>query len=99
MKLFVYGTLNDSKFLESLLGRSIKLMEDYLFGFCQDFVFVDGESYPNIYKCSGGIIEGRLISNLTDSDLLKLDLYEGPKYRRILVTLESGNKSYVYISD
>ena len=99
MKLFVYGTLNDSRFLESILGRKVVSIDDELLDFCQDYVFIDGESYPNIYRCAGGIIRGKLLQNLTHSDISKLDLYEGLKYRRIQVILKSGNVSQVYISD
>lgn len=99
MNLFVYGTLNDPNFLNSILGKSPRMVVDQLLDFCQDFVFIDGESYPNIYKCQGGVISGSLISGLSESDLLKLDLYEGNKYRRIQVRLKSGNLSQVYISD
>jgi gamma-glutamylcyclotransferase (GGCT)/AIG2-like uncharacterized protein YtfP len=99
MKLFVYGTLNDGIFLESILGKRMKFTPDSLLNFCQDSVFIDGEFYPNIYHCQGGIIEGNLILDLSESDFKKLDLYEGPKYRRVQVRLKSGVLSQVYISD
>lgn len=99
MKLFVYGTLNNIKFLESLLGKKVRTSKDELIDFCQETIFIDNEPYPNIYKCLDGVVFGNLIYGLSDVDLLKLDNYEGNSYRRISVILKSGNNSFVYISD
>lgn len=99
MKLFVYGTLSDDNFLESILGKRTRSSSDSLLNFCQDSIFIDGDFYPNIYPCQGGIIKGKIIMDLSDSDFKKLDLYEGPKYRRIQDRLKSGVSSQVYISD
>ena len=98
-KLFVYGTLNDPDFLTSILGRKFKVSSDRLSGYCQDFIFIDDQSFPNIYKCANGFVRGSVISGLSDIDLIKLDVYEGDRYRRISVLLDSKIRSYVYISD
>jgi hypothetical protein len=34
---------------------------------------------------------------LKKEDLLKADVYEGPAYKRILVTLKSGRKAWLYV--
>ncbi len=50
---------------------------------------VRGETYPGAVLAAGASIEGRLYLDVDDADLARLDDFEGPDYRRIVVPTQS----------
>ncbi len=92
MDLFVYGTLMDSNNLLDLLGYKPKSIVAKLYGFTKYNVI--NEYYPAIIQSNNkNVINGLILKNLSDTDLIILDNYEGNEYKRELVLI---NKKYIY---
>ena len=55
---------------------------------------IKGEIYPGIVACSGGVIEGLVYKDLTETEWNRLDLFEGDQYRREIVSVkfEKGSR-------
>lgn len=97
--VFVYGTLRDKRLRKELCGREINTkLIDCLIGYELSTVQEEGQSYPIIIKndLSDRVINGEIIE-LTKSELLLIDQYEGSLYQRTKVTLKSGESAWVYI--
>ncbi|MBN14540.1 MAG: hypothetical protein CMJ15_04870 [Pelagibacterium sp.] len=90
--LFVYGTLRDREILEGVLGRAVAqddLAEARAHGYRT--VYYPQRLYPALIG-GGEWTRGRLISGLGQTDIARLDAFEGAEYRRgeIEVTTEDG---------
>lgn len=95
-KLFIYGTLQYPKVQMAILKRFIKGTPDTLKNFTKRWVTFDVNTvYPMIVAHEGGSVVGKVVEVTTD-ELALLDRYETSAYRRIKVTLKSGNKAWVY---
>ena len=97
-KLFVYGTLKDSKVQEDLLHMHVNGNRDLLRGFRSGNVHIENRDYKIIEEDSDSkeTIEG-LVLELSMNKLRVLDKYEGKNYRRKKVKLTSGNEAWAYI--
>ena len=106
--LFSYGTLQDKKVQVSTFGRELTGRKDVLSGYIQTNIPIldqkiaaqSGESYyANASPTSNprDAVSGTVFE-ITKQELAKADRYEEPaEYRRILVTLKSGEQAWVYV--
>jgi len=96
--LFVYGTLVDPELLRSVIGRLATATPDRLSGYQykDEAVISDGETYPGIEECGGLSVEG-VVYDVYPEELTLLDQYEGGRYDRKRVRLESDIDAFVYI--
>jgi hypothetical protein len=106
--LFPYGTLQDKDIQIANFGRALTGREDALPGYvCRMVPLVDprvvalsGESqYANVEPSSnpGDAVSGTVFK-ITEQELATTDKYEeDADYRRIWVTLRSGDQAWVYL--
>jgi len=106
--LFSYGTLQDKNVQIANFGRELTGRADALPGYTRgrvaigdpEVVALTGESYyANLVPSSnaGDAVSGTVFE-ITEQDLAAADRYEEPAgYRRILVTLQSGEQAWVYL--
>jgi gamma-glutamylcyclotransferase (GGCT)/AIG2-like uncharacterized protein YtfP len=93
-KLFVYGTLTQPNVQREVWKRTIQGSPDALDGYTRTNIAVDGVTYPLIIPKTGSHVDG-IVLELDDQELIKVDAYE-TDYQRILVTLQSGTRAWVY---
>jgi gamma-glutamylcyclotransferase (GGCT)/AIG2-like uncharacterized protein YtfP len=93
MDLFVYGTLSSHSLLRSLTGCTFPDENARLRGFRR---FEPAGSYPYILRCDGEVVEGRILRELDDSAICRLDRYEGEGdlYIRTEVIVETARGSH-----
>ncbi|WP_254448913.1 gamma-glutamylcyclotransferase [Thalassococcus sp. S3] len=92
MNLFVYGTLRYRPLLEVVLGREVTAAEPACL---KDHAvyWADGQSFPLLVAEPGGEVEGLLLLDLSETDLERLNYYEGGfayALHPVTVTLGSG---------
>ncbi len=93
--LFSYGTLQQDDVQRSTFGRSLIGTADALPNF-EAAKSSDGQ-HANVKARHAGRVRGTVFE-VTDADLASADAFEAPfAYVRILATLESGKKAWVYI--
>lgn len=101
-KLFAYGTLKDKDIQENIFGHSLKGVPDRLIGYVVDYIQIEEEfgiaKYPiiNATENPQDIVTG-ILYEITKEEVGFADTYEGMHYKRIEVTLESGNTAWAYI--
>lgn len=106
--VFSYGTLQNKAVQTDTFGRELAGQPDSLPGYTISLIPIldaelaaaDGQShYANAERSSNpeDAISGTVFE-VTDEELLLADRYEAPAhYRRILVTLRSGQQAWVYV--
>lgn len=105
-QLFSYGTLRDPAVQQANFGRRLTGHDDLLPGYTvrmleitdPDVLAVSGQSHHPILIETGDpadVVPGEVFE-LTDDELLAADSYEVDDYRRVLVTLVSGARAWVY---
>jgi gamma-glutamylcyclotransferase (GGCT)/AIG2-like uncharacterized protein YtfP len=97
-RLFVYGSLIDPEVRRAVLKRDVEVIPDSVRGYRLARIWYGNDTYPVVIEdrdCEE-IIEGGVIS-VTEDDLVALDRYEGPYYRREKVRLRSGQETWVYV--
>jgi gamma-glutamylcyclotransferase (GGCT)/AIG2-like uncharacterized protein YtfP len=105
--LFSYGTLRQDNVQLSTFGRLLTGTPDSLLGYvCAMIEITD----PEVVTTSGAQlhpvvvetgdpadeVEGTLFI-ITDTELAAADAYETSQYKRIEVTLKSGERAWVYV--
>lgn len=95
-KLFVYGTLADSKIQKKILGRITKTIPDVLRGYEKLEIEIEGEKYPLIAPNPLERVEG-LVIEVTKDEFRKIDEYETDVYKREMIVLESSSLAWVYL--
>lgn len=91
-RLFVYGTLQDEDLVHRLLGRHLPWRPAVLEGYCRTLDPRIG--YPVVHPLAGSTVDGRLLEGVDERDLAALDAYEGARYHRVVVQVEtSGGRS------
>lgn len=95
--LFAYGTLQDEAVQEYVFHRSLKGQADTLTG----YIISAKKMYGRYLVLQPGEnpedeVQG-MAYELGDGDLQKADVYEGPAYARIQVSLKSGHQAWVYL--
>lgn len=93
--LFTYGTLQDPDVQTRVFGRVVAGMPDTLPDFRRSTINIDGSVYFIAVADIGQAIDGQVIE-VTANELQKIDIYEGPEYRRIHVRLATGRAAWVY---
>lgn len=91
LPLFVYGTLRDDDVLAAVLGHAVD-------GGCAkaatavgyQALCYPGRTYPALVPSSGATAMGQLLSDLTATDLVRLDAFEGDEYLRVRITVLVG---------
>lgn len=97
-RLFVYGTLRDDTVVQGLLGHRLFGRSAVLRDYHREIDPAIG--YPVIRPRAGATVVGKVLD--VDADALAiLDAYEGARYRRIIVQVETleGRRldAYVYV--
>ncbi|MGJ3240571.1 MAG: gamma-glutamylcyclotransferase family protein [Anaerolineae bacterium] len=92
--LFVYGTLLDISVQRALLGRTIEGTPDRLADYVMNYMLLP--PYPVAIPAEGHYIIGQVLT-IKHDELRRLDQYEGECYQRIEITLESGQRAWVYV--
>jgi len=97
--LFAYGTLQDPAIQIEHFGRRLTGTPDRLDGFTRSTLSDGADVYPVLIP--GGpapaSVDG-LVFEISETDLVAADLYEGDLYRRIRVRLASGTEAWVYVA-
>ncbi len=95
--LFAYGTLQDSEVQRYVFHRNLEGRPDTLRGYRISEKKMYGRYLVlEATKNPGDEING-MAYGVTRPELLKADVYEGPAYKRIPVSMESGLKAWVYV--
>ena len=100
--LFSYGTLQHHDIQQSLFKRKLNGTAEKLLGYTLGNISLP-ENHPQaqsyliaIYTGNKeDIVEG-VGYTIYKSELPQIDEYEGPAYKRVEVTLQSGKKALVY---
>ncbi len=107
--LFSYGTLRDEAVQRSTFGRALHGDADVLIGFEQSlvtivdpaFVAQSGKAEHAIIRFTGGDhhrVSG-VAFEVTDDELADADAYEPEGFKRVLTTLASGRRAWVYVAE
>ena len=94
-KLFTYGTLQIPEIQQRVFGRIVGLKSDTLDGFFKTDITLHDGTFFIIVEQPGSQVEGQVIE-VTPEELGLIDRYETDAYRRIRVTLNSGDSAWVY---
>jgi Gamma-glutamyl cyclotransferase, AIG2-like len=106
--LFSYGTLRDPAVQLANFGRRLDGRDDALPGYAvrmlkitdPDVLAVSGETHHPIVVATGNPDDqvAGTVFDVTEEDLIAADGYEVDDYHRILVSLASGARAWVYVS-
>ncbi len=97
--VFSYGTLQDKSVQIANFGRELTGRVDALPGYIRRVVAIGESNYFNLEPSSNpeDEISGTVLE-ITGQDLAAADEYEkDAEYRRIFVTLKSGDQAWVYL--
>lgn len=94
-KLFTYGTLQLPEIQQRVFGRVVSLTPDILDGYFKTDITMEDGTFFIIVERAGSQIEGQVIE-VTPEELVLIDRYETDAYRRVQVTLQSGDTAWVY---
>ncbi len=94
-KLFVYGTLQNPVIQYKVLGHTFEGRPDILDNYVRSDIELEGSVYPIAVPLEGDYIEGSVLE-LNEEELKRADIYETDAYRRIKVTVRSGEEVWVY---
>ncbi len=95
-KLFTYGSLQLLPVQKKLFNRKLAGTSDILLGYEIGTIKIDGKIFNIATPKTESWIEG-IVYNLTKEDLKITDRYEGRMYKRMIITLQSGIESWVYL--
>ncbi|HJW45239.1 MAG TPA: GNAT family N-acetyltransferase [Lysobacter sp.] len=106
--LFSYGTLQDEAVQQRLFGRRLDGTPDALVGFRMDWlverdaaaVTASGVArHPVVHETRApqDRVPGTLL-RVTSAELARVDEYEADDYRRVRVTLASGESAWLYVA-
>ena len=88
-RVFVYGTLQDERLVERLLGHRLAWQPAVLEGYCR---LLDASiGYPVVHPLAGASVDGRLLEDVDRDALAALDAYEGREYRRVMVRVQTSD--------
>lgn len=88
-----YGTLMSEKVLEAVLGRVPSWTPGTVTGYAR-VCLGNGRCYPGVLPRNGATVTGRVLRDVTASELARLDRFEGDEYHAIVqdVVLQDGTK-------
>lgn len=104
--LFSYGTLRQEAVQRSTFGRVLDGHPDALVGFEQSLVSIDdaefvkatGKAQHAIVRFTGrpgNVVDG-MVFEVFETELVQADQYEPAGYQRMMTTLRSGKRAWVY---
>ncbi|GAA4709351.1 gamma-glutamylcyclotransferase family protein [Phytohabitans rumicis] len=106
--LFSYGTLRDPAVQQATFGRLLTGQGDHLPGYAvtmleitdPDVLAVSGQTHHPILVETGDEADSvpGAVFELTDDELVAADGYEVDDYYRVLVSLASGIRAWVYVA-
>ena len=103
--LFSYGTLQKAEVQLKLFGRLLNGTKDSLTGYKTSKVEITDEAFLangeqsvqlSAVLSADGKIEG-IVFELTADELAHADTYEPAEYSRVVVTLASGKRAWIYL--
>lgn len=97
--LFSYGTLQAKDVQHAVFGREVTGREDALPSYEICMLAIGGAQYANLAPSpnAGQAVRGTVLE-ITERELEAADAYEeDAQYKRVLVTLASGDEAWVYI--
>lgn len=94
-QLFVYGTLQDPVVQQRVIGREIEGKPDVLDDYFKSEIVMSDGTFPIIVPEVGKSVAGKVL-DVTQEEIDRMDIYETSAYRRIRVTLRSGQETWVY---
>lgn len=100
MDLFFYGTLRHLPLLRIVLDRPIDASDLEPARLCDHAVRAVHEGpFPTLLREQGRVADGLLVRNLSDTDIARLDHYEGGfNHDLVEMPLESGEQARVFVS-
>ena len=93
MNIFTYGSLMIPSIFVSATGRQLVSQRAYLYDygrFC-----LQQDTYPGMIAVKGDITEGMVYFDANNSDIQKLDVFEGDYYRRTPVCVFLDDKTVI----
>ena len=107
-KLFVYGTLRYAAVQRSTFGRTLRATTDTLPGYTISLITINDPhvvafshevQHPILhYTGKAEDIVNGMVLDITLEELAQADSYEVDSYKRVRVTLKSGNEVWAYVS-
>nr|WP_297706934.1 gamma-glutamylcyclotransferase family protein [uncultured Eudoraea sp.] len=96
--LFTYGTLQEENIQLTVFSRTLSGFSDTLIGYKLSDEKVVGV-YPVMQSSNepADFVNGRVFM-CSKKEILEVDKYEGPAYKRVKVVLNSGKSAWAYIS-
>jgi gamma-glutamylcyclotransferase (GGCT)/AIG2-like uncharacterized protein YtfP len=101
IKLFTYGTLQQTDIQEELFGRRLVGTPETLVGYALEEIQIEEEfgliDYEILVETGNptDTING-IVYEVTQKELNQADLYEGMNYKRVEVHLQSDQKAWAY---
>lgn len=101
IKLFTYGTLQQTDVQEELFGRRLVGTPETLVGYALEEIQIEEEfgliDYEILVETGNptDTING-IVYEVTQKELNQADLYEGMNYKRVEVHLQSDQKAWAY---
>ena len=96
--LFVYGTLQEPKVQQKIVGRFLDSDPDVLQNHTTQEVTISGKTYPILIETQNKEIRG-VVLHVLNSDFTALDKYETSAYKRVKIKLKSGTVAWVYMKN
>ena len=95
--LFTYGTLQEEDVQQYIFQRCPEGAEDILLGYRISERKMYGRYLVLQPSDANGAGVSGIAYRISREELQKADVYEGPAYKRILASLQSGRKAWVYV--
>jgi gamma-glutamylcyclotransferase (GGCT)/AIG2-like uncharacterized protein YtfP len=105
--LFAYGTLQDKTVQMANFGRELAGRADWLPGYATSLLAIrdpavvatSGKTHHVIAEHTANLSDevAGTVFEITAEELLAADRYEVSEYTRVLVTLKSGARAWVYV--
>jgi len=101
IKLFTYGTLQQTDVQDELFGRRLVGTSETLVGYALQEIQIEEEfgivAYEILVETGNpkDTING-IVYDVTQKELYQADLYEGMNYKRVEVHLQSDQKVWAY---
>ena len=83
LNLFTYGTLMDADIWDELVASPYETAKFSLSGY-KRYALKD-KAYPGLIREEGATTHGLIYFNVSNFDIVKLDVFEGQEYERITI--------------
>ncbi len=94
-KVFVYGTLMFERMQYAVCKRTFESVEACICGFARQNVFYEGKKmiFPALIVRENSTVNGKILLDVDDDSLQRIDLYENTLYKRIIVTAQTQTEN------